>query len=128
MLSWFKSFNGAVTLSVIALVAFSGYAVLVFRYVIGELATGLNASAAATVVVMLLVGGWVWALIAASGGRRGGLIAVLVFCALAAFFTLYDLLLHSPVPYGWPLVQISIWVTFVTSVIAIVLIALQLKG
>jgi hypothetical protein len=127
MISWFTSLTGAITLSFMAMLSFIGYAFLVSRYVLGELSPGITAAAAATLVVIAIVGGWGWGLLAAAAGSRSGLITALALGLLPALFTLYDLIFQSPISYGWPLVQISVWTTFVSCVIAIAAIALQLR-
>jgi hypothetical protein len=127
MINWFTSLTGAITLSFVAMLSFTGYAFLVSRYVLGELTPGINAAAVETLVVITIVGGWGWGLLAAARGSRSGLIAAFIFSLLPALFTLYDLIFHSPIPYGWPLVQISVWTTFFFCVIAIAAIALQLR-
>ncbi|MGB3717028.1 MAG: hypothetical protein WA996_21620 [Candidatus Promineifilaceae bacterium] len=127
MISWFTSLTGAIALSFVALLSFIGYAFLVSRYVLEELTPGITAAAVETLVVIAIVGGWGWGLLAAARGSRSGLIVALAFSVLPALFTLYDLIFHSPIPYGWPLVQISVWTTFVSCVIAIAAIALQLR-
>ncbi len=128
MVAWFTSLKGMLTLSVIALLAFVGYAFLESRYFLEQWIPGVAAAAIETVVVLVIVGGWLWGLFAAVEGSRGALIAVLIFGALPGLMTLYDLILYSPVPYGWPLMQIMVWVTFITSVLATVAVALQLRS
>ena len=119
MVAWVAALNGALTLSTIALISFIGYALLVYRYVIDELMPGIPGAIVQTAFVLLLVGGWIWSLHAAFVGSRSGLILVLICTSFPALFTLYDLVFHSPVRFGWPLVQISVWVTFMTCVAAI---------
>jgi hypothetical protein len=127
MVSWFTSLTGAIALSFVALLSFIGYAILVSRYILEELTQGLPAAAAATLVVLAIAGGWGWGLLAAAGGSRRGLVVAFAFSVLPALFTLYDLIFQSPIPYGWPLVQISVWVTLICCVIAIVAMVLQLR-
>jgi hypothetical protein len=127
MKTWLTSINRTITLSIIAMLSFIGYAFLESLYFLGEWIQGIPAAAGMTLVVIIVVGGWVWGMIAASGGSRKGLIAMLVFSLLPALFTLYDLIFYSPVTYGWPLVQIAVWVTFVTCVLAAVATAFQLR-
>lgn len=126
MIAWLTSLNGAVVASVIALVSFIGYALLVFRYVIDELMPGIPGAAIQTVFVLLLVGGWIWSLFSTASGSKGGLIGALICTSLPALFTLYDLLFYSPIRSGWPLVQISVWATFVISLPAIAMLAYRL--
>jgi hypothetical protein len=127
MLTWITSLKGAMTLSTVALLAFIGYAFLESRYFLEAWIPGVTAAAIETVIVLAIVGGWLWGLLAAVDGSRGALIAVLIFGALPGLMTLYDLILYSPVPYGWPLMQIMVWITFVTSLVATVAVALQLR-
>lgn len=127
MISWFTSLTGTIALSFMAVLSFIGYAILVSRYVLEELTPGITAAAVETLVVIVIVGGWGWGLLAARAGSRSGLITALAFALLPALFTLYDLIFQSPIRYGWPLVQISVWTTFVSCVISIAAIVLQLR-
>jgi hypothetical protein len=126
MKTWFTSLKGAITLSVIAMLSFIAYAFLVSRYVLEQLTPGRFA-AETTLVVIAIVGGWIWGLLAAAGDSRGGLRAALACSTLPALFTLYDLIFHSPVPFGWPLVEITVWTTFASCVIAMAAITFQLR-
>ncbi len=126
MIGWLSSLNGAVTVSTIALVSFIGYALLVFRYVIDELMPGIPGASIQTIFVLLLAGGWIWSLFSTASGSRGGLIGALICTSLPALFTLYDLVFHSPIRSGWPLVQMSVWTTFIISLPAIAMLAYQL--
>ena len=127
MINWFTSLMGAITLSSIAMLSFIGYIFLEAYFFLGQWISGITAAAAMTLVVIAIVGGWMWGLLAAVGGSRGGLIAALVFGLLPVLITLYDLILYSPIPYGWPLLQIAVWTTFVLCLIAVIAIMLQLK-
>ena len=118
---------GAITLSSIAMLSFIGYIFLEAYFFLGQWISGITAAAAMTLVVIAIVGGWMWGLLAAVGGSRGGLIAALVFGLLRVLITLYDLILYSPIPYGWPLLQIAVWTTFVLCLIAVIAIMLQLR-
>ncbi len=126
MNNWLTSLSAAITISIIALLSFIGYAFLEALYFLGGWITGRAAAAAMTLFVMGIVGGWIWGLMAATAGSRGGLIALFVLCLITASIMLYDIVFYSPIPYGWPLVQIAVWVTFAASVLAILAIAWQL--
>ena len=126
MNNWLTSLNAAITISIIALLSFIGYAFLEALYFLGGWITGRAAAAAMTLFVMGIVGGWIWGLLAAKAGSRGGLIALFVLCLITASIMLYDIVFYSPIPYGWPLVQIAVWVTFIGSVLALIAIARQL--
>jgi hypothetical protein len=127
MINWFTSLRGAITLSSIAMLSFIGYVFLEAYFFLGQWISGIPAAAGMTFVVIAIVGGWIWGLLAAVGGSRGGLIAMLIFGSLPIIITLYDLILYSPIPYGWPLLQIAVWTTFVLCLIAAIAIALQLR-
>ena len=127
MINWFTSLMGAITLSSIAMLSFIGYIFLEAYFFLGQWISGITAAAAMTLVVIAIVGGWMWGLLAAVGGSRGGLIAALVFGLLPVLITVYDLILYSPIPYGWPLLQIAVWITFVLCLIAVIAIMLQLR-
>jgi len=127
MKTWFTSIKGVITLSVIAVLSFIGYTLLESRYVLEQLTPGIAAATADTLFVLVLVGGWLRALFAAGGGGRGGLIAALVFSMLPALITLHDLILYSPIRFGWPLLEISVWTTLASCVIVIAAIAIRLR-
>ena len=127
MINWFTSLMGAITLSSIAMLSFIGYIFLEAYFFLGQWISGITAADAMTLVVIAIVGGWMWGLLAAVGGSRGGLIAALVFGLLPVLITVYDLILYSPIPYGWPLLQIAVWTTFVLCLIAVIAIMLQLR-
>ena len=114
-------------LSAIAMLSFVGYAFLEAYFFLGQWLPGTTAAAAETLVVVAIVGGWTWGLLAAAGSSRGGFVAMLVFSLIAALITLYDLVFYSPIPYGWPLLQIVVWTTFVINILAIALVAFQMK-
>jgi hypothetical protein len=126
MVDWVTSLKGTLTFSTIAMISFIGYALLVYRYVIDQLMPGIPGAILQTAFVLLLIGVWIWSLNAANMGSRGALTVVIICTILPALFTLYDLVFYSPVRFGWPLVQISVWVTFVTCVVAIVALVYQL--
>ena len=127
MINWFTSLMGAITISSIAMLSFIGYIFLEAYFFLGQWISGVTAAAAMTFVVIVIVGGWMWGLLAAVGGSRGGLIAALAFGSLPVLITLYDLILYSPIPYGWPLLQIVVWTTFILCLIAVAAIAFQLS-
>jgi len=126
MVAWFTSLKSALTLSTIAMLSFIGYALLVYRYVIDEVMPGIPGAILQTVFVLFLLGVWIWSLISANLGSRSALTVVMICTSLPALFTFYDLVFYSPVRFGWPLVQVSVWVTFATNVAAIGALVYQL--
>lgn len=123
MIAWFTSLTGTITLSVLAMLSFVAYALFVYRYLIEQLMPGIPGAVVQTAFVLLLLGAWIGSLFAAVGGNRSGLIVALICTCLPALLTLYDLILYSPIPNGWPLLQISVWSTFALSVIALAALA-----
>ncbi|MBI1259501.1 MAG: hypothetical protein GC204_18695 [Chloroflexi bacterium] len=100
MRRWFMSLNGAVTLGILAFVTLIARLTFLDALYVPEFSAFLPESQPATIaltmlVYMVLVGGWVWALLAAAQGSRGGLIVSLLFSLLTAFggglFTLMTL-------------------------------------
>ena len=128
---WLSSLNGAITLSVIALMSIVGRSFLDARYVLTEDMpnAGKGAIAGWALFVMVLVGGWVWALVAAVQGSRGGLIAAL---ALALFTGLLagaaSLIAFRPImPSAKPLGDIAIWSNLVFGLLAALSVWLRLR-
>jgi hypothetical protein len=127
MINWFTSLNGAITLSVVAMLSFISYALLEFRYFMEQWIPGKPAAVLETFFVLGMVGLWTRALLVANGGGRGGLVAALVFSAISALIALFDLIRYSPIPWGWPLLQIAVWVMVVTNVLAIASVFLHMR-
>ena len=123
MKAWFTSLNGALVMSVLALLSFIGYALLEMRYFLEKWIPGDGAAMVETIVVLLIVGGWLRALFVAAGRRRGGLIALIAFGVFTALIAPYDVR-YFPLP--WP-EQTMVIATFILSVIAIAALAVQLK-
>ena len=124
--NWLTSLNGVITLSIIAMLSFMGYAFLEALYFLNRWISGRVAAAVMTLFVIAILAVWIWGLLEAVGGSQRGLIAILVVSVITALITLYDIILYSPIPYGWPLVQIAVWVTFIASAIACGVIGWQL--
>ncbi len=79
MNTWLKSRNGAITLSVIALLSMLGRTFLDYRYVFAEeFPSGPGSVGLGTLFYLAFAGVWIWALLAAAGGSRGAWIALLV--------------------------------------------------
>jgi hypothetical protein len=133
MKTWFTSLNGAITLSVIALLTFLGRTLIDFRYVALEFEQMehiLPVTLPYTLFALLLFGGWLWALLAAVQGSRGGLIATLVynlFVALLGGLASFLFLCPSPCSTGWPLAEIVLWANLIVGSIAAVAMTLQLR-
>lgn len=118
MSDWFTSSKGAIALSVFGLLTFVAYSFLVSRYLLEQLTPGVGAAFVETLIVLAIVGSWIWGLLLASTGNNKGWIILLVASLLPTLFTLYDLAFYSPIPYGWPLLQIVVWAAFITNIAA----------
>ncbi len=86
----FSSEQITIRLSTLALLSFVGYAFLEARYTLAEWIPGDGAAIVEALIVILIAGGWLWAILAVTGGGRLGLVALIVFCAVAALIALYD--------------------------------------
>ena len=126
MVNWFTSLSGAITFSIIAMLSFIGYAFLEALYFLSGWISGRFAAALMALFVIGILGAWIWGLLESAAGNQRGLIAILVVSVVTALITLYDIILYSPIPYGWPLVQIAVWLTFISSALAVIAIGLQL--
>ena len=118
MKTWFVSIEGFAILSGVAMLAFFGYAFLESRYFLADWTPGVGATAVQMIVLQAILGGWMWAVLSGWAGGRSGLMTAMVLSIVVALIMLYDIIFYSPVEYGWPLVQIMLWVTFVASVLA----------
>src|SRR5512147_3080055 len=78
MKRWFVSLNGAVTLSVIALLTELWRAFLDFQHEYSNFLTSTGAVLLGTLLYTALFGGWAWALLRAMHGSRIALITALI--------------------------------------------------
>jgi hypothetical protein len=117
--------------STLAMLAFIERALFDFRYVFPDELPGdpLSVGGAAG-VYLLFVAAWIWALLAARAGGRGGLRTLIVL----PFVTLIGLgvgtltaFCPSPCETAWPLGELSNWVGLVVGIIAIVSATLALR-
>lgn len=128
MLNWFTSSRGAILVSILGLLAFVAYAFLVSRYVLEELTPGITAALIETLIVLAIVGVWIWGLLLASADNQSGWIILFIGSLLPTIFTLYDLAFYSPIPYGWPILQFVVWVTFLTNAMACIILLVRLRS
>ena len=125
---YLTSSRGSLMFSILGLLSFVAYAFLVSRYVLEQLTPGVTAALIETLIVLAIVGGWVYGLLLTSDGLRSGWIILLVCSLLPTLFTLYDLIFYSPIPYGWPLLQIVVWITLTSNAAACVAVIGQLRS
>lgn len=133
MRTWFVSLNGAITLSVIAFLTGLARLMLDARFV-SEFANFMGDRPGQVALVMLVFiaffGGWVWALLAAVRGGRGGLIGALVCSLLLALgegLTTVLVFCPTPCPTVSPLGDIIIWANLISGLVASVALGLQLR-
>jgi hypothetical protein len=130
-MTWLSSLNGAIAVSIIALMSFVGRSFLDARYVLTE--DMPNASKAMVggwaLFTMVLVGGWVWAIVAVAQGSRGGLIAAVLIAALVGLYGGASLIAFRPImPSAKPLGEIVIWSNLVFGLVAALVVGLRLRG
>jgi hypothetical protein len=132
MLVWLKSPNGIITLVTIAMLSFIGYIFLEARFFLGQWIPGNTAAAIETLVVLAIVGGWLYAFSNLVIDKRSGLIVALILSIILTLIALFDLInyspIPSPIPYGWPLLEISVWTMLISNTTAITAISIKLAS
>jgi hypothetical protein len=133
MRSWLMSLNAAIALSVIAFLTGLARLILDVRFV-SEFANFMGDQPGQVALVMLVFiaffGGWVWALLVAVRGGRGGLIGALVCSLLLALgwgLATVLVLCPTPCPTVSPLGDIIIWANLIFGLVAAVALGLQLR-
>ena len=129
MKSWFTSLNGAVTLSVIALLTELWRAFLDFQHEYSNFLNSTGAVLLGTLLYTILFGGWAWALLRAMRGSRGALIAALIINLLFLLVLPIGALVAycpSPCPELWPLFELANWINLLFGLLATVALALNL--
>ncbi len=133
MKTWFTFLNGATALSLIAYLTVLGRTFVDFRYLIPE----QYPSAAPGLVGLGIVaftaffGSWVWVLLAAARGGRGGLIAALGYNLFFTFLSgVYSLLVLCPstCPSSRPLMEIALWANLIIGLLACVAVGSRLRA
>ena len=130
MKSWFSSLNGAITLSVIALLAQLWRAFMDFQYEYSNFFKSTGAVLLGTLLYTVLFGGWAWALLRALRGSHGALIAVLIINVLFLLVLPVGSLVAycpSPCPELWPLFELANWINLLFGLLATLALALQLR-
>ncbi len=128
MFIWFRSQNGVITLSTIALLSFVGYTFLEARFFLEEWIPGNAAAAIEALVVLAIVGSWLYAFLNIVAGKESGLIVALILSILLVIIALFDLINYSPIPYGWPLLEISVWAMLLSNAITIAAILFKMAS
>ena len=127
--------NGALLLSVIALLAFLARLIFLDALFVTQFRSGFSEDRPwqvfqSMLVFMAFAGVWMWALLASARGSRAGMIGALIFNLLFAFFYGLLTLLVFCRPTGcavWPAGNIIVWVALVAGLIACILLGGQLR-
>ena len=130
MKNWFTSLNGAVTLSVIALLTELWRAFVDFQHEYSNFLNSMGALLLATLLYTALFGGWAWALLRAMRGSRSALIAALIINLLFLLALPIGTLVAycpSPCPELWPLMELANWINLLFGLLAAVALAFQLR-
>lgn len=130
MKNWFTSLNGAVTLSVIALLTELWRAFVDFQHEYSNFLNSMGALLLATLLYTALFGGWAWALLRAMRGSRNALIAALIINLLFLLALPIGTLVAycpSPCPELWPLMELANWINLLFGLLAAVALAFQLR-
>jgi len=131
MKNWLTSLNGAITLSVLALLTFLGRAFLDWRYQYSQSDPAGNWDTTTGLIYMVLIGGWLWGLLAAGRGSRRGLIvsliAVLLLDVAVALVTYFIFCPPWTGCIAWPNAWSWNWSNLISGVIAAVALAFQLS-
>lgn len=130
MKAWFTSLNGAVTLSVIALLTELWRAFVDFQNEYSKFLNGTGAVLLGTLLYTALFGAWAWALLRA---RRGSLTALTAALVVNLLFLLVlpigSLVAFCPSPCSelWPLMELANWINLLLGLLATATLALQLR-
>lgn len=133
MKNWLLSLNGAITLSVIALLAVLARLTFLDALFVSEFRSGFSADeprpiALSMLEYMVFFGGWIWALLAAKGGSRAGMIVAFIFSLLVALGGGLLTLLVFCRPGGcaaWPVGNIIVWVALIAGLAASIALGRQ---
>lgn len=130
MRNWFLSVNGAVTLSVIALLTFIGRGMMDWRYEYPLQDPTGSWDIPGSLVYIALIGAWIWGLLSAVKGGRRGLIAILIFALLNVVLALATFFIFCP-PWtgceGWPNAWLWNWANLISGLLAVAATAVQLR-
>ncbi len=130
MKSWFTSMDGAVTLSVIALLSELWRAFVDFQNEYSNFLNGTGAVLLGTLLYTALFAGWAWALLRAMHGSRSALIAALIINLLFLLvLPVGSLVAFCPSPCAelWPLMELANWINLLFGLLATAMLALQLR-
>jgi hypothetical protein len=121
------SWTATLILSTLGLLSFLARAFIDFRFVYAELGLEAGALGFAILIHLAVVGGWIWAIVAASRGRRA-MYVLLGYAVMLVLWGLYTILALCPSPCrtGWSAGEISIWSNLVIGAATAALAAVAL--
>ncbi|MBI4926694.1 MAG: hypothetical protein HY835_02935 [Anaerolineae bacterium] len=124
----FSSLNGAVTLSVIALLSELWRAFIDFQHEYSNILNGTGAVLLSTLLYTVLFGGWAWALLRTLRGNRASLVAAfiinLIFLLVIPIGTLVAYC-PSPCLTLWPIMELANWINLLFGSLAGIGLAIQ---
>ncbi len=128
MKTWFNSLNGVINLSAMALLVFLWTVLLDWRYVYDTATLGMVGVGLGALGYTAYLGVWIWGLLAATRGQRGGLLAALVFALLLVGYAVLDLIVYCPTScVKWPVYYIANGLNLVAGLFAAVAIGSYLR-
>ena len=128
MKTWFNSLNNVISLSAIALLVFLWTVLLDWRYVYGPMTLSMVGVGLGALGYTAYLGVWMWGLLAATRGKRGGLIAAPIFALLLVAYAILDLIVYCPTScVKWPVYYIANGLNLVAGLLAVVAIGSHLR-
>lgn len=128
MKTWFNSLNGVISLSAMTLLVFLWTVLLDWRYVYGSATLGMVEVGLGALGYTAYLGVWMWGLLVATRGKRGGLIAALVFALLLVGHAVLDLIVYCPTScVKWPVYYIANGLNLVAGLFATIAIGSYLR-
>ncbi len=133
MKTWLVSLNGAVTLAIVAFATLIARVTFLDALYVPEFRVMFPESQPAGIAVMIVIfmvfiGVWIWSLLAASRGSRGGFIVVLLYSLFTALGGgLITLTAFCPIGCAAPPVgNIIVWANLISGLAASVALGFQL--
>lgn len=126
---WFGSLTGAVILAFAALLAFLARTFIDFQFVYSEFASSTGVVAIVIILNTAFMGGWMGSLHLAARGKRGGLIATLIFILLFPLLIGIATLVtfcRTPCQTAGGLMEIANWTNLITGLLAAIAVFIQL--
>jgi hypothetical protein len=125
----FPSRNGAVTLSVIALLSELWRAFIDFQHEYSNILNSTGAVLLSTLLYTALFVGWAWALLRTFRGNRASLVAGFTINLLFLLFVpIGTLVVYCPSPCLtlWPIMELANWLNLLFGILAGIAMALQI--